>query len=323
MAANRQLGPAQRAIIRHLVTLFDTTTDSVVITNPLVEGSPIVHVTEAWQNMCGYRAREAVGQNPRLTQGSGSDANTIAAMRHAISQQQPCKVRLINYRGYSGEPFWNCLTVHPIFYQRQLVLFAARLQDYSYRLTKLISFTPAQFCKANDRCVIRLSSVRGALSMAQPVRIDAHRLVELGEGAENEAAGLEEGSDADIDKTSADVLPRLPVQHVKRLGLPGLPLEPEYLLDRLQDECSQLQLPCKATEMVAGGAELMRLEVFQQSGQAGGDGVRAVLHVMGEDAEGHHCISFTRLSGDTFQFHALYRSLRKRLADLIPGTTTT
>ena len=45
-----------------------------------------------------------------------------------------CKVRPINYRGYNREPFWNCLSVHPIFFNRECVLFAARLQDYSYRL---------------------------------------------------------------------------------------------------------------------------------------------------------------------------------------------
>merc|ERR1712060_7139 len=256
--------------------------------------------------MCGFTAQEAIGQNPRLTQGRGSDANTIGTMRHAIRERQSCKVRLINYRGGSGEAFWNCLTVHPIFHQRKLVLFAARLQDYSYKLNRLVSLTPAQFCKANDQCCIQLSSVRGAASLAEPVRIEAHG---LGEG--DEVVGGSSAADV------VDVLPRVPVQHVKRLGFNGLHLEPEYLADRLKDECAQLQLHFQESEMVSSGAEIMQLEIFQRKTEASTDGVRALLHVMGEDAEGKHCISFTRLSGDTFQFHALYRTLRQRLCDLV------
>merc|ERR1712232_279554 len=112
--------------------------------------------------------------------------------------------------------------------------------------------------------------------------------------------------------------PQIPTQHVKRLTIPRIVLEPEYLSDRLRDECAQLQLPCQAAEMVAGGAELLRLEVFQASPHGDGEGVRALLHVMPEDTDGSHGISFTRLSGDTFQFHGLFRSLKGRLKDLQP-----
>merc|ERR1712032_304430 len=165
-------------------------------------------------------------------------------------------------------------------------------------------------CKANDQCCIQLSSVRGAVSLAEPVRIEAQGLLDEG-GEQGEGS-----SAADV----VDVLPRVPVQHVKRLGFTGLHLEPEYLADRLKDECAQLQLHFQESEMVSSGAEVMQLEIFQRRTESSTDGVRALLHVMGEDAEGKHCISFTRLSGDTFQFHKLYRTLRQRLCDLVDGT---
>lgn len=109
--ALRELKPIQHLIIRRFVAMLDTQRDSVVITNPLARNSPIVHVTQAWQAMCGYRSEEAVGQNPSLTQGEGSDPSTIQGIRIAIQQQRSCKVRLLNYRGQEREPFWNCLTV--------------------------------------------------------------------------------------------------------------------------------------------------------------------------------------------------------------------
>merc|ERR1712220_14159 len=42
-----------------------------------------------------------------------------------------------------------------------------------------------------------------------------------------------------------------------------------------------------------------------------------IMHVMPEGEEGDYGISFTRLRGDTFKFHALFRALRDRLADVI------
>ena len=149
-AAYQQLTGVQRAIIKRVIGMLDTEQDSVVLTNPLQSHSPIVYVTNAWQDMCGYNMAQALGQNPRITQGEGTDPETIRSMGVALANQQACRVRLVNYRGYNHEPFWNCLSVQPIFFNQKLVLFAARLQDYSHRLTRLVSISPAQFCKAGD-----------------------------------------------------------------------------------------------------------------------------------------------------------------------------
>jgi hypothetical protein len=111
LAAYQHLNPVQRAIIQRMKGMLDTGTHSVVITNPLMACSPIVFVTEAWQKMCGYTMEQAVGQNPRLTQGEGTDKETVRGMGIALANRRACKVRLINYRGHSREPFWNCLSV--------------------------------------------------------------------------------------------------------------------------------------------------------------------------------------------------------------------
>ena len=107
----QQLTSVQRSIIARIIGMLDTEKDSVVITNPTQPHSPIVYVTHAWQDMCGYTMSEASGRNPRVTQGEGSDPETIRGMRKALSSEQACRVRLINYRGYNQEPFWNCLSV--------------------------------------------------------------------------------------------------------------------------------------------------------------------------------------------------------------------
>jgi len=389
LPAYQALTVTQRAILRRLTSIMDPEQDSVVITNPLQPQGPIVYVTNAWQDMCGYTTSQAVGQNPRLTQGEGTDPETVKSMRKALTAQQPCRVRIINYRGYNHEPFWNCLSVHPIFFNREVVLFAARLQDYSHRLQRLVSLTPAQFCKSGDlfQMKVRLPQVTSAKSFNHP------RIVEVTPGdigleddAGNSSSGaggttdgetttVEEGSsaseagdDGSYTRGSAGAPPHLPVKHVKRLGFGGLALEPEYLLDRLRHECAELQLPCQAHEVQVHGAEVMRMEVCSAGplaaappplgmvaaggsslapgssssgagssgagslapippggvpigGGAGGnmrgsEGLRALVHVMPEDGDGTYSISLMRLVGDTFEFHALYRSLRERLQDI-------
>ena len=37
--------------------------------------------------------------------------------------------------------------MHPVFAQGRLQLFVANLQDYSYRMSKLVSVQPLQFCR--------------------------------------------------------------------------------------------------------------------------------------------------------------------------------
>lgn len=264
-----QLSHAQRAIIHRIVSRLDTEEDSVVITNPLKPQGPIVYVTNAWQDMCGYNMSQAVGQNPRLTQGEGTDPETVRSMKLALCAQQPCRVRIINYRGYNREPFWNCLSVQPIFFNRQLVLFAARLQDYSHRMSRLVTLSPAQFCKSGDlyQVRVRLPDLKTARGFAQARIVDVTD-EDLGwdskGGHGGEAADAAAAADASTSSggpAAGAPLMQMPARHVKRLGFGSLELEPEYLLDRLRHECAELGLPVQAQEVRVHGAEVMRMEV--------------------------------------------------------------
>lgn len=312
LPAYSSLSPAQRAIIRRVVAMLDSERDSVVISNPLEPASPIVYVTSAWQSMCGFSAQQAVGANPRLTQGMGTCQATLQSMRGALREQRACKVRLVNYKGATGEPFWNCLSVQPIFYERKLLLFAARLEDYTYRLNKLISAQPVQFCKSEThfQCRLNLLALTSAQGLARPA------LLEVRDGALDRVD--ESGSGAETAWEEQTTSLQLPTQFVRRLGWSKLTLTPEYLADRILDECAQLNMPCRVTEQQIGDGEVVRLEVFCGE-PSRADGVHALLHVMPESVEGVYGVSVTRLQGDTFLFHDLYRKLRSRLSDITLG----
>jgi hypothetical protein len=303
----RRLSKTQQQIIHRIDGLLDQAKDSVVITDPLSTDSPIVYVTDCWETMCGYSMEEAVGRNPRLTQGSGTSSEAISDMKIAIRQQRACKIRVVNYRGGCSSPFWNCLTVHPVFHGGKVQLFIASLQDYSHRMTKLVSVAPAQFCAHGSHFqrrvgLLRMEDANHAKAFGRPCWIDA-----------SEDVGEDEGRD------QSPPHPR----PIKRLGMHGLVLEPEYVVDRLRDELQQMHLPCLASEMVDSGTELVRIKTFYQTKihededdvpDAGG--VHVWIHVTPEDLQGTYSISLTRIAGDTFQYHKLFRELRARLSDL-------
>ena len=62
-------------------------------------GNPIVYVTEPWQDLCGFTYKQAVNQNPRITQGRDSDPHAIRSISHALGEERACKVMMLNYRG--------------------------------------------------------------------------------------------------------------------------------------------------------------------------------------------------------------------------------
>jgi len=204
--------------------------------------------------------------------------------------------------------------VQPIFHNNDLVLFAAQLHDYSHRLSRLVSHTPLQFCMADQHFqrTVPLLSITGASNLARPCRLEVS-----GEHLRIREDGDDELQFVEGELSSAPM--KLPTLHVKRLGFFRIELEPMYLMDRLVDECEQLDLPCKAsTSSCVGDGEVHRLDV-SSSGADGSSGVSAALHILPEDANGRYCITLTRLQGDTFGYHALYRTLRQRLCDLQEG----
>ena len=86
----------------------------ITLCDPSLPDTPIVYVNEAWQAITGYDSGEALGRNPRFLQGPGTDRETRASIAAAIETEQPVTRELRNYRR-DGTPFWNELTLTPVF----------------------------------------------------------------------------------------------------------------------------------------------------------------------------------------------------------------
>mmetsp|Transcript_24839 Transcript_24839/g.73745 ORF Transcript_24839/g.73745 Transcript_24839/m.73745 type:complete len:382 (-) Transcript_24839:141-1286(-) len=284
-----ELDALQRRLVTQFLRTVDPNESSIVITNPRAQGNPIVWVTRPWQDMCGFTYGEAVGRNPRLTQGERSDPAVVAAISGALQQERPCKAAMVNYRGGEGGPaFWNMLSISPLLHRGQLQLYIANLQDYSYHMGQMVSLTPSQFCRAalHYRRGRRLDAPLTSLSLAKPAIYEADGEHPL--------------------QPAPEPPPAQPM--MRRLGWNKLVLEPEHLADRVGDALSRIDAQYELAERLASGESVV---VSARSG----DVVMRVL--VSEEADGHYSISCARLSGDTFSYHAAFRQLKAALGEAL------
>ena len=105
------LPPAVFAEIRDRA--LQATDVSIVITDALQEGSPIVWVNHAFTLTTGYAIEEVVGRNPNLLHGPGTDRDQARRIGQAVAEERAATVTVLNYRS-GGAPFWNQVSVSPV-----------------------------------------------------------------------------------------------------------------------------------------------------------------------------------------------------------------
>ncbi|MEO9573453.1 MAG: PAS domain-containing protein [Tateyamaria sp.] len=86
---------------------------AIVVTNPFIDGNPIVYVNEAFTRSTGYARSASVGRNCRFLQGEETDKADVDKLRHGIENEQTVTVDIMNYRA-NGEKYRNRLVVSPL-----------------------------------------------------------------------------------------------------------------------------------------------------------------------------------------------------------------
>ncbi|EMA61934.1 bacterio-opsin activator domain-containing protein [Halorubrum lipolyticum] len=86
----------------------------ISISDPDLSDYPLVYANEAWIEHTGYPIEEALGRNPRFLQGPGTDPETVERIAEAVAENEEITVEIRNYRR-DGTPFWNELTVAPVY----------------------------------------------------------------------------------------------------------------------------------------------------------------------------------------------------------------
>ena len=105
----------------------------VVVTDPSQDDNPIVLANPGFTAMTGYEFEEVVGQNCRLLQGPQTDETAVDEIRRAIAERRKASAVMQNYRK-DGTPFWNELTISPVFNEAgELINFIGLQRDITER----------------------------------------------------------------------------------------------------------------------------------------------------------------------------------------------
>jgi PAS domain S-box-containing protein len=86
---------------------------SVVLSDMLTPGNPVIFANESFCLMTGYSKDEVEGNNCRFLQGPETEREAVASMRYSLSKGLDCHVKITNYRK-SGEMFTILTSLRPI-----------------------------------------------------------------------------------------------------------------------------------------------------------------------------------------------------------------
>lgn len=111
-----------------LAAAINSANIGISISDPALPDNPLIFVNPAFSKITGYTSEEAVGRNCRYLQGPDSDPQVVAAIRQAMVEKEPCTVILRNYRK-DGTPFFNELTISPVFNDKNEVINYIGLQN--------------------------------------------------------------------------------------------------------------------------------------------------------------------------------------------------
>ena len=102
------------AVLRLRDRAIAATSDGIIITDPNQLDNPIIYVNFGFEKLTGYTSEEVIGKNCRFLQGADTDPATAEKLRNAVKQKKECSVVIQNYRR-NKEPFWNALSISPVF----------------------------------------------------------------------------------------------------------------------------------------------------------------------------------------------------------------
>jgi adenylate cyclase len=137
-ASTWQGNEAYRSGVQEAVRLRDralaASSVGMVIADARLPDMPLIYVNPAFERMTGYSAAEVLGYNCRFLQGEKTDRQAVNRLRSAIKAGRNLTLKLLNYHK-NGTPFWNELTISPIFdLDNQLTHYVGIQSDITKRI---------------------------------------------------------------------------------------------------------------------------------------------------------------------------------------------
>ena len=115
-----------------LTSALAATTSGILITDPGQPDNPIIYANPGFERMTGYGGDEVLGQNCRFLQGKDTSKADVDKLRATIARGEGSKTTLLNYRK-DGTPFWNELSISPVYDGDRLTHFIGVQTDVTAR----------------------------------------------------------------------------------------------------------------------------------------------------------------------------------------------
>ncbi len=151
----------------------------VVIADVNQPKQPLIYCNPAFEKITGYSREEVIGYNCKFLQGKDTSPEALETIRHALKTQTGCCVILRNYKK-DGTPFWNELTISPVFDQQgNLTHFVGVQSDIS---EKVEAIEALQKSEANYRNLnAQLQETLAELTQAQSQMLQTEKMSSLGQ----------------------------------------------------------------------------------------------------------------------------------------------
>lgn len=94
--------------------IFRSVTAGISVASATLPDLPLVYVNPAFEEMTGYSRAEVQGRNCRFLEGNERSQPALAIIRDTLSNRRKGVAVLKNFRK-DGTPFWNELSLSPIF----------------------------------------------------------------------------------------------------------------------------------------------------------------------------------------------------------------
>jgi PAS domain S-box-containing protein len=88
--------------------------EGITIADARLPDRPLIYCNEGFERLTGYSRAETLGRNCRFLQGRDTDSTVVDTIRQSVAEKRESVVEILNYRK-DGTPFWNRLSITPIF----------------------------------------------------------------------------------------------------------------------------------------------------------------------------------------------------------------
>lgn len=107
---------------------FENSREGISISNPRIVDNPLIYVNKGFCLMTGYEKEEVIGKNCRFLQGTKMNQVSIKKLSLAISNNESTKQEILNFKK-DGTPFWNSLSLTPIFDESNTLSYILGIQE--------------------------------------------------------------------------------------------------------------------------------------------------------------------------------------------------